>query len=392
MMDTTRPALLIDGNARGDLGVVRSLGLLGVPVILLSGWQRSVTARSRYVTRTLPFPAHDAPAAARIDRLCEVARALPERPVVFLSGDRSLRLLSPHRDQVLEVADLDLAPTEIVEACAEKDRFAELATERGLPVPRTWVGRRADELAPVLDAFDFPVFVKPATHEAWHGVPRDVAPVVKGTTVTSADALRRLFAGLERHGAGPTLVQEFIAGDDDLHYDVHAYVDATGRMTRAFSGRKHRIFPAHAGLGAFVVSDHQPELIALAADTLARIGFRGIANMNFKRDARTGAFRLMEINGRYSTWTELPARAGCNMPEAGYAAMTGQPVAAARQRDGIGWLDLARDRGAMRTYRAEGLWPWPAYLASLRRVRSFAFFAPDDLGPFLHQVRYRDAQ
>lgn len=390
-MRVTRPALLIDGAARGDIGVVRSLGAAGVPVILLSAHRRSVTATSRYVTRTYPFPATDAPAAERVARLREVAAGLPERPVLFASGDRSLRFLSEHRDALDDVLDHDLAPRDTVGACFEKDRFADFARTHGLPVPGTWVVRTGADLEAALPALDFPVFVKPATHDAWGTVPRSVVPHVKGGIVRDDAALRRLFAGLADAGAGPTLVQEFVAGDDDLHYDVHAYADASGRVVRAFSGRKLRIHPPHAGLGAFVVSDHQPELIALAAAALHAIPFRGIANMNFKRDGRTGAFKLLEINCRYSTWTELPFRAGCNMPAAGYAALTGQPVPEVRQRDGVAWMDLRRDRSALRTYRAEGGWPLRAYLASLARVRCFAFFAPDDPRPFAHQLLYRNA-
>lgn len=390
-MDVTRPALLIDGAARGDMGVVRSLGAAGVPVILLCAHAHSPTARSRYVSAVHAFPPRSAPAAERIARLRAVAASLPARPVILVSGDSSLRLLSAHRAEIEELLDHDLPPDELIADCVEKDRFVGLSRTHGLPVPASWVIRTAGDVEDAVRSLSFPAFVKPVTHEAWAAVPPGVVPHVKGCLAGDAGALRALLARLAAVPAGPTLVQEFVPGADEEHYDVHAYVDVAGRVVRAFSGRKLRIHPPHAGLGAFVVSDHQPALLALAASVLAAIGFRGIANMNFKRDARTGAFRLLEINCRYSTWTELPWRAGCNMPLAAYLSLTGQPVPQAGQRDGVAWLDFQRDRDAMRTYRAEGLWPMSRYLRSLARVRCCAFFAFDDMGPFWRQLAHRDA-
>lgn len=392
-LDRSRPALVLDGGGRGDLGVVRSLGAAGVPVTLLVQHESSVVARSRHVGRRVAMPAVSADDAVRLDALRRAAAAERSRPALFIGGDHGLRFVTRHRAAIAEVAELDLAPPEVVEACLHKDRFAPLAAAAGVPVPATLSAPSAAALAERIHTLTFPVFVK-ATHRShWEGIPASVIAQPKGFRVDTPAALLRLYEALAASGmpgaVSATIVQEYVPGPDDAHYDVHAYRDPDVGVTRAFVGRKLRIYPPHAGIGAYVVSAWEPAAAAAATAILDALDYAGIANMNFKRDERTGEFRLLEINCRYSMWTELPMRAGCNMPLAGYAAMTGQRLPPARQRDGVAWWDLHRDLSALRTYRREGGWPWGEYLRSLRRVRCGAFFALDDLGPFVQQLLSR---
>src|SRR2546425_10933606 len=89
-----------------------------------------------------------------------------------------------------------------------------------------------------------------------------------------------------------------------------------------------------------------------------------MANVNLKFDPTRGAYRLFEINCRYSTWTELPTRCGCNFPLVAYAAITGQEPPSLHQREGTEWLDFERDWDAMATYRREREWSWTSYFGS----------------------------
>jgi hypothetical protein len=70
--------------------------------------------------------------------------------------------------------------------------------------------------------------------------------------------------------------------------------------------------------------------------------------------------------------------------------MTGQEPPLLRQVEGSSWLDLSRDLRAFRTYRRTADWSWPGYLRSLSTVRSWAFFAFDDTGPFFYELLHRD--
>ena len=386
-MDRRRPAIVIDGTSRGDIGVVRSLGLAGIPVHLLTHDRRSPTAASRYVTRVHEFPGEASPVEVKVRRVQEVARSLDFRPLLFATGDSILRFISANREALEEVADHDLPPRDVLDTCLDKDRFAEAAERLDLPVPRTYVPEGEDSLGTRLKDMKGPYFVKPVLREDWARLPPGIVRQEKGMRVETATEMVELYRHLAEHGGDRIVIQEMVVGDDDEHMSVHAYATHGGKMLGAFTAKKFRIWPAYAGVGALVQSHPFDEPIQLAERALEALGYSGFAILQFKRSARTGQFQLLEINCRYSTWTELPTRSGCNFPAAAYATMTGTPVPELRQRNGIAWLDFERDLGAMRSYLREGDWSVSEYLRSLATVRCWAYFAWDDPLPLLAKLR-----
>lgn len=390
-LDTSRPALVLDGGSRADLGLVRSLGRAGIPVHLLT-WQRtSVTGESRYVRQTHAFLQFDADDEERVARLRAIARSLPARPVVLASGDRALRFLSRHRHAFEDVIDHDLAPMHVIDACLEKARFAKLATQLGLPVPRSWAPASIASAQVLADELTYPLFVKPLREEMSASAPPGPGAPGKGWQVTSATDLKDRCRWLEFYGVRRVLIQEYIPGPDSGLVSVHVYVEPSGRVAGTFSGEKLRVWPPDAGVGTHVVSRRNEALITLATRMLVQLRYTGFAILQFKRDARDGTMKLLEINCRYGTWTELPSQAGCNFPVVAYAAITGQHLPPLAQREDVVWLDLARDVAAFAACRRAQAGSWSTYLRSLTGARCWAFFATDDPMPFVWQLFRRGA-
>src|SRR3989442_8368209 len=201
-LDTSRPAILLDGGSRLDLGIVRSLGLAGVPVHLLCSDSRSITTTSRYVTAVHDFPPRDASVEERLAQLCSTARALSPRAVILPTGDSALQFLSACRDGFADLVDHDLPPAEVVDRCIRKDRFACWAAHAGVPVPPTFVPRDAADVRAAAGGLAFPVFVKPWVPGHWDGLPPGIVGHVRGERVDSAADLVRLFDRLEGPGNG----------------------------------------------------------------------------------------------------------------------------------------------------------------------------------------------
>jgi D-aspartate ligase len=381
-----RPALIIDGGSRGDIGVIRSLGWGHVPIRLLVTDPSSPSTASRYVTHTHPFPGFKASDDAMLEAVKKAAREAGARPVMLATGDRALSFMSRNRCELADFVDMDLAPAELIETCLDKDRFAPVASRLGLPVPETHVPEDFCQARMIAERVKYPVFVKPVERAEWERLPRGAVESVKGQRFNSSAELLKLIDALEQVGAHRFVIQSFIEGGDHEHMSVHAYVLPDGTMAGTFTGSKLRVYPSHAGVGTHIASLHMPEPERLARETLRALNYTGFAILQFKRDARSGKFQLIEINCRYSTWTELPSRAGCNFPLAAYSAMVGDPLPLIRQREGIAWLDLERDLMGMSTYRASGEWTWGGYLKSLSSVRCWAYFAWDDPKPFFRKI------
>jgi predicted ATP-grasp superfamily ATP-dependent carboligase len=112
---------------------------------------------------------------------------------------------------------------------------------------------------------------------------------------------------------------------------------------------------------------------------VARLGLRGVAKLDFKRDQQ-GRLHLLEINPRFNLWHYPGARAGVNLPAMVYADLTGRPRQAARAAPGgVAWCDPLQD---LRAAHAVGMSPL-AWLRWARTCSAISGLARQDPMPFL---------
>jgi predicted ATP-grasp superfamily ATP-dependent carboligase len=109
-----------------------------------------------------------------------------------------------------------------------------------------------------------------------------------------------------------------------------------------------------------------PETADMGRRFFASMQWRGMANIEFKRDPRDGLLKVIEVNPRFTAAHRLVLAAGLPIDEMIYRRLTGQMVPAYQQddRDLRMWNPI-RDALAFREMRAAGdlnLWQ---YLRSL---------------------------
>ena len=138
---------------------------------------------------------------------------------------------------------------------------------------------------------------------------------------------------------------------------------------------------------------HHEELAALGRAVALRLPLRGVFKMDFKRDARSGRFRLLEVNARYNLWHYLGARNGVNLPRVAYDyLMHGHRPATERARYRVRhrWLSARLDWRAFRVLASRGelgFWRWIASLA--RSPKVYDVFAWTDPGPLARSAATR---
>jgi predicted ATP-grasp superfamily ATP-dependent carboligase len=257
---------------------------------------------------------------------------------------------------------------ELTRSLMDKREFDDLATLHKLPKPKTYKPGTLAEIETIAQQATFPLIAKPAHPVAWHK-PQVRADLryLKALPLPDAAALLNTAQGL-----GPalaeTMVQEFIPGDDEEHYEVQVYVGKNGKALGTFAGQKWRINPPHAGSGCFVQGVGLAELEAATIKMLQDIGYRGQANVDYKRHVKTGEFKLLEINPRVSQWNILGTRSGVNLPWLAYQDMCDrEPEKQPQRRNGIYYVNARTDLQAFRIYRREGHWSLASYLRSLMR-------------------------
>ncbi len=80
------------------------------------------------------------------------------------------------------------------------------------------------------------------------------------------------------------------------------------------------------------------EVVDAALQLLRAFGYHGLSQVEFKRDARDGRYKLMEINPRLWQWHGLATACGVDLPRIAYADLTGDtPPEAHMDGDGKRW-------------------------------------------------------
>jgi D-aspartate ligase len=383
-----RPVAIVTRSINGGgaaLGVLRSLGRAGVTTHLLTDDPSDVAAHSRYCRARHQAPGFTTAPDAVLEQLSRIAATLRPKPVLFPTSDPDLVFVSTHRARLERDYVVVAPPPDLVATLCDKRRFAAFAQTHGFPVPETHVFDSEEALAAQAERLPYPVIVKPGSPYGWgdEALARGVAGK-KALILDSAAALQETFRRL-LPVCENLIVQELVPGDDPEHYELHLYLDAAGRTLACFTGQKARLTPPHAGSGCFVRSVWLPELAQQTAELLVSVGYRGLANIDFKRDPQSGAYRMLEINPRVSTWNVFSSACGADLAYAAYADAVGYPVPdRVTQREGACYVDFERDLFSFFESRRAGEMRWSEYLRTLA-VRDLVFqhWAPDDPGPFV---------
>jgi D-aspartate ligase len=327
----------------GSMDLVRALGLAGIRCAAVAH-PHDLTRYSRFTSAVVEWADPRTDRNVLLERLLRFAESQERSPVLYYEGDWDLLLVSRERDALRHVFRFVMPDAELVEDVVDKSRFWALAERLPLPVPTS---RRVDPAHVDLDelGIPFPVVVKPVTRymATW----RPIAGGAKALRADTAEELKRIWPRLAG-GGFEVLVQRLIAGPETRIESYHVYVDERDEVVSEFTGRKIRTYPPEYGFSTALEITDEPDVARLGRELTGRMGLRGVAKLDFKRDDG-GALHLLEVNPRFNLWHHPGARAGVNLPELVYRDLVGLPRPPLRRaRPGVRWVYQRHDARAAR--------------------------------------------
>lgn len=256
------------------------------------------------------------------------------RRLLYIKGHSGLDVLIPTLDseiplvikmsEWLRAKGIDtFLPTAEQFKLRAKDQLFSMATQHGLPVPRS---RTVFDMASVLsigDEFRFPVFVKGIFYEAYLAhTPQEAASY---------------FHKVQVKWGLPVIIQAFIPGDE---YDVAALGDGKGGVIGAVPMRKMLLSDKGKAWAGVTVADDK--LLDLTRQTIAALKWRGPLELEIMKDH--DHYYILEINPRFPAWIYLAQGAGQNLPYACLELAQGKkvkPLAACQS--GVAFIRAAMD-------------------------------------------------
>ncbi len=373
------PALVLGLSPTGLL-IMRSLGRKGITVYGADFTSWGLARPSRYCVHapelTLASQQNDGKvlADAMVDFAWRLNLPAGEKPVLYVTSDAYIEILCPHYAQLEPHFRFSTHLDDIAARMLDKRTFYGLCDLHHVDMPRTYFQQDVDDIERIAHEMIYPAIIKPAYI---HHLVQELGGN-KVLEVDGPDAMIPAYRKLAEVDDG-LVVQEVIPGGDDHIIIAACYIGDTHE--EVFVGKKLRQFKPRFGSASLALSEWDDHVAKTSVAFLRAVGFRGLCGVEFKRDARDGSLKMIEVNVRATLWMGLTSAAGVDLPYIAYCDLLGVPHAPSKQRDGVKWTFLPRDMQSALYYVQTGELTLSDWAASVRGCRHEAIVSRDDLLP-----------
>lgn len=314
------PPVLILGGFENSLSVVRSLSRKNIPVCV-SALKHCPALKSRFCKGRFIVPRIESAGSFWGDLLLGGSRPDLHGNVILACDDFAVEFLANHRGELEQRYILDDSiPAQQLDML-DKQKTLELARSAGCAVPQFWKVDTLQDLGPIHSSINFPVMIKPI-----HSHSFQTALGKKFFIVHSHQELDdRIKEVLGRWLK--IMVCEIIPGpDSEVQSSYYTYIDQEGQQLFRFTKRVIRRTPSFGGRSVLHMTQWLPETAEAGERFFRGIAYRGMGQIEFKRDLRDGQLKVIECNPRFTTAQELLLRSGIDAAFLIYCRLTGRPT------------------------------------------------------------------
>ncbi len=363
-------AVVLDLSANG-IGIIRSLGRKGIKVYAFDTFKKYKLGKTRYAT-CKPCPDPTTEEEKLLSVLINLSNTLKTNPILYAGSDDFVFFISKHRSLLAEHYHFLMPDHQTIEDVLNKQRTAILTELHQIPSPKTYI---VDQLS-TLPTITFPCILKPV-----HGHEFRKKMNKKAIVIHNEIELHEQFAFYNHFGE--LLIQEIIPGTEKNIYQVGTLFDEHMSLRGVFMGQKLNQFPPYFGAGALVQSVHDKEVLEMGISVLKKLQFKGLSVVEFKRDARDGQLKFIEINARTWLWHSLSGRCGVDLTHLYYLLLTNQnPKPILTQQEGIKWIYFIRHFLSFKEKKKHTDLTWKQWFHTLKGKKEDSLFCLDDPMPF----------
>ncbi|MFB3916846.1 MAG: hypothetical protein ACE14M_08955 [Terriglobales bacterium] len=380
--DTSTPVVVVGLDTHGPLGIMRSLGRLGVDVYAVHSRSRMPSQFSRYCKGFFYWNFPDGGADALLQNLLDVSRAVGGRPILVPTSDETVVFVNDHLPVLREPFLYPGQTAALVRSLISKKEMYFLAKRHGIPTAETLFPQTRAEVVQFAARVTFPLMLK-----GIDGTQLARRTGTKMVIVHSARELLEKYDALEDTAAPNLMLQEYIPGEDDTVWMFNGYFNHDSDCLFGITGKKIRQHPVARGITSLGVCLTNEIVGNTTRRFMKEIGYRGILDIGYRYDARDGNYKVLDINPRIGcTFRLFLAQNGLDVIRAMYLDLTGQSVPQAVPREGRRWLVELPDLKSTIEYFRLGKLSFTQWLRSFRGVEETGYFAMDDLRPFWKMI------
>lgn len=377
------------GASVNGLGVVRSLGEKGLPVIV-GDRENQVAYRSKYA---YPILIKDCVSdlegfLASMDEIASFLESINKRGILYITTDAHLIAIGENLERVKERFEVVMENWVDVEKCLDKSFLYKEAEKLGVPYPKTFLAGGSKEIMEASGELRYPILIKPSLTVGFSSVYK------KAIIANNDEELKEIRDDIDGLGLGDheLIMQEMIPGDPRNLYTFSSYSNKDGQVKAYSIGHKIRQSPPETGTITSGRVSHDEELAELGIDFIRGLNFYGLANTEFKFDERDGKYKLIEINPRTGVWNYSATAAGVNLSWEAYKdIILARDEAVKHSNKEIVWIYDVNDmykailtnRGRYSKFKIS----LPQWIRSVKGKKTYAIFQLRDPKPFIQFIK-----
>lgn len=303
--------LVTGADQRQGLAVIRALGSQGLRVFAAGLERKSIGFYSKY---TRGFCQNPSPLADKKGYAEVILQKVKQHqiPMIIPVVESTIIALDEYREWFDGISRLALPSREILHRALDKDQTLAMATELGIPIPRSREVQSISEALAFAEEVGYPLVIKPRAMSSFGKAPSGFT--FKVAYLKDSEDLKRTLQPFEKINTFP-LFQEYCPGVKV----AHGVLMADGELLGMYQYMGEREYPLTGGITSLHVSMAlDPEMKAWSESLLRRMDWEGVAMVEYKVNLETGRKVLMEVNGRFWGTQSGANGLGLNFPYALY--------------------------------------------------------------------------
>ena len=373
-----QPPAVVASVFQTGLNLMRDLEQQGIRTVGIDCNPENPGFRSRY-GRSYLCPNPDREPERWAEYMISLSEAMGEKPVLIAASDIFVAAIGRHASDLNKHFIFSSEGAILQASLGTKQTQYALAAKYGLPSPRAAYIQSRQELEDFCSLARFPALLKPRQQREWLALPPN-HPFRFSKTV-SASSTEELLSHYDQVSASvpEAVAQEEIVGPDSAKYCYLSVYSTRGHRLGACVVQELRAYPLLYGCATLVQPVLDDEIDKICNEFLLSISFRGLCEIELKRDIRDGQIRLIEMNPRFSGTGDAARYTGVETGYLHYLDLIGEnPPPVAPTKFNFRHVMLVADLTAFPNYLAEGQIGWREWLGSYRGAIKYFDFDPSD--------------
>ncbi|MBE0637803.1 MAG: hypothetical protein IH598_04725 [Bacteroidales bacterium] len=307
-----KPGVIVLGGHVQALGILRILGKLGLPGIVVDSTAKNIARHSRYCNYFRVVKDDDL-----LDFLIMLGKdANYSGWLIFPTNDFHVHLLSNNKSRLEEYFVIAADSWESVSLFYNKRLTYKLAEELNIPIANTFFPDSIDELK--LPGISFPCIIKPAVMFSFYKQVKRKVFLCR----TYDELVSNYRRALKVIPASEIIVQEIIEGPGINQFSA-CFLFLDGQNILSLTVCRMRQHPLDFGNATtYAETVDLPELIEMGEKILKAAGYNGLCEVEFKKDERDGLYKFLEVNTRTWKWHTIAEKAGIPFLQQYYEYLT----------------------------------------------------------------------